>query len=256
MNDSNIVADREKIELSLDSANLIKENIDFLMRRNSIHNRTQLANLLNIKVQTLYSFLNNPLSASAVKKKICDYFFISQDDLETKHLSEILSNDDILYEENILDTSETSSIVSMSNNELLEILENSNSSSPQIQELKSSLRKSYLPGFNSFISLAKRDFYSGNYQKALLSACAAFYIITPQDISAITKEDFKLYISIAKKFSDNEFSSGLINKLTNVILSEDYYDERIAIVMASLLEKDFPISAQVCYETIINKKSL
>lgn len=255
MNNANLIENISYKEPNQSSAERIIDNINFLMKINSIRNRTELANLLHIKAQTLYSFLANPTSASSVKQKICDYFVISLDELENKRLSDIYKDEEELFENNVPISGDSASIASMTGDEVAQFLESA-SPNPQIDKLKSKLRKSYLPCFNSFITLARRDYATGNHKKALGSVCAAFYMLTPQDIKLISKGDLVLYISLVKKFPDKDYAENLISKLVNTFISDEFYNENILTVLGSLLEKDFTTNSQICYETIVNKNNL
>lgn len=230
----------------------IKQNIQFLMKKHNVPNITTLAKILGIPATTLYSFLRNPLSASKAKTKITEYFNISLEELECSNLYETASmnKNDFIEDYSYVALDSSKSILSISDNDIVEKLSNSNTNDAYMKELKESIAKSYRIGYRHFIGQAKNDYMMGNFQKALCSISAAFWLIRPDELEWIQESDFKLYIELGKHFNDEN----IIVKLVEVFISYNYCNKKILAILGDLLEASYPDYAKVCYETIINEK--
>ena len=226
---------------------LVKSNLNLLMRSRDIKNLTKLADILGLSASTLYSFYSNPLSKSKAKKAIADYFNISIEDLEFKNLSEVISDNEYIsfgtYNNDISDN-----IVSMSDSDINKLLVSSKSEDEYIEKLKAAISRSYKTSYRHYMEQAKSDYSLGNYQKALCSISAAFWLLEPEDIDLIKNNDLKLYVEIAKRFNDES----LIKKLVDLLISNNYFNEKIITILGNLLEDSFKIYSRICYETVIN----
>ena len=227
------------------TADIIKKNINFLMDKHSISGFSALARNLDVPATTIYSFLRNPLSNSKVKFKICNYFNVSIEELESCDLQE--------YEIETSDKSDINSslsILSMSDDTISNFLKSSKTNNNDIDELKHSIATLISTNFRKCCGQAKINFKAENYQKALYYISSAFWLLKPTEIKYITENDLSLYVDIANYFNDNDLINTLIIKLE----SADYFNYKIILVFANLLEDKFPQEAKMCYEIIKDKE--
>lgn len=220
-------------------ADRVKNNINYLMHQNDITSVSNLAKIINVPPTTIYSFLRSPLSNSKVKFKICNYFNVSIDELESYDFTKAEIKND-----NELTTNQ--SILSMSDEYVCKYLDLSVSSNSDIDNLKSSIKSLINTNFRKCCGQARVNFESKNYQKALYYISSAFWLLRPEEIRFITESDLLLYIDIANYFKDNDLVSTLIIKLE----STDFFNYKILIVLAKLLEESFPNESKTCYEII------
>lgn len=226
------------------ASNRIKRNIEYLMKKQGISGVASLAKILDIPPTTIYSFLRNPLSNSKVKFIICNFFNISVDELENYDFSgtEITLNDKF-------DIKSNQSILSMSDDTIYDYLSLQSFNTDEIGVLKKSIKDVIYTNFRKCCGQAKICFKSEDYQNALYYISSAFWLLKPPEIKYITENDLALYIDIANQFNDNDLISSLIFKLESV----DYFNYKILIVLANLLEEKFPNESKMCYEIIKNK---
>lgn len=222
----------------------IKRNIEYLMQVHNITSVNALSKILNIPATTIYSFLNNPLSNSKVKFKICDYFNINFEELESIDLYNLETNND-----NNIEVKSNQSILSMTDDDFLNYLNAEKSNNAEIDSLKSSINSLLFTNFRKCCGQAKIEYMSENYQKALYSISSAFWLLKPDEIKYITENDLLLYVNIAKHFNDSDFIYSLIIKME----SSDYFNYKILLVLANLLETDFPNEAKLCLNLVKQK---
>lgn len=229
---------------------LVLKNIEQLMRANNIPNGSALATKLGVKPTSYYTFTRHPLSSSKIKTKICEYFNISIDVLETVDLSKeddikryIVNDSSIKW-----NTNNHKSITSLQEYELNRILIENHSSNQDIINIKKRIAEKFLTNFNRLMGQADICFREGNYDGAFSFACSAFYMLKEEEVKCISQYDLELYIKTAEIFDNNE----TIQKLVDVLLDKDNFNQKIVIVLANLLEENHADLAKICYEYLEN----
>ena len=229
---------------------LVLTNIEQLMRANNIPNGSALAAKIGVKPTSYYTFTRHPLSSSKIKSKICEYFNISVDTLESVDLSKeddlkryIVNDSSIKWNSN-----NHKSITSLQEYELNRLLINNKSSNQDIINIKKRIAEKYLTNFNRLMAQADKCFREENYDGAFSFACSAFYMLKEEEIECISQYDLELYIKTAEIFGNNE----TIQKLLDVLLDKDNFNQKVVIVLANLLEANHADLARICYEYLEN----
>lgn len=230
---------------------VILSNIDYIMSVNNISNPTALAKTIGLAPTTWYSFLKNPVSNSSAKTCFCKHFGITVYQLENETLSEIdydLSGSDI---EN--DTVNNKPILSFSDDDVFKSLNrtecNGGKVSLDIKELKKLISEKMHLEYKSHILKARQEYQKGNYDTAYEHMSNAYWGISPEDLEVISERDLKCYAELCKRKDD---SSG-IERLVEKLILDEFYNEKIVLVLASVLESCFSDYAKLCYEFVWNK---
>ncbi len=227
-------------------------NIEYIMSTKNIPNPTALAKILELAPTTWYSFLKNPISNSNAKTAFCNHFGLTLYQLENEQLSE--SNSE-LTEFDIEKCLNDTPIITFSDDDVFMLLnsaKNAGSSNfNEIEVLKKAISDKMHLRYKSYMFKAYQEYQVGNYDTAYEYVSNAFFEIRPKDIEIISECDMRCFVELCVRKNSSSGIESFIDKFS----ADDIFNEKIILVFAALLEKDFSMYAQLCYELVFNKLS-
>ena len=228
--------------------NFLVSNVDYFMSCLNMATYKELADDIDANVSTLKSLLAKPTSNSKLKSLLAKRFGITVYQLDNVDFT--LKND---KEETVnFGIDNDIPIIDMDKLEIYSLLlENDDFDDEETIQLKHKINKKYNIKYYCLVSKVKQEYYSQNFDKALVTFYNGLLNLENDELILIGKTELMVFIDLCEKLNSDVMLDHLVSRFT----SGDNINLSILAVLYSLLKEKHINLAKNCLKSLVENNS-